>query len=394
MNLTVLLRADCRLMLAFVLALAWSPNAGADTNWMGTTGSWYTDGNWDSGAPNSSVNANINNGGTAQIGSSSAFVSFLNLGQSSSQSGLVSLTGGSLTADDEQIGVAGSGTFTHSAGANNFTASGTLVLGANTNSTGIYYLSGTGAINPNLSGAAFEYIGEGGSGTMNQSGGSNSATTIYMASGSINTSGNYNLSGGTLSAAILYIGYQGTGVFSQTGGSFNISNTLSLLTTGSSLSIANAADTAATLNNNGVLTLAGATATATAGALSLSGNYHQTNELDIGLGGPNAGTDYGALTTTASASLSGTLKVTLTNNFIPFNGETFNIISAQSRTNTFSQTSLPTFSGGHFNLNYTSTGVTLTAVVVPEPNTLVLLGMALPFALRRIRNGRFKAAAT
>jgi hypothetical protein len=368
-------RAYLQWIWAFAPFLICLPNATAQTNWQGSTSSWFTSANWDAGLPNSSANANISNGGTTQIASGSAAVNFLSLGQSSAQSGLISLTGGTLTAGNEMVGVAGSGTFTQSAGANNLNSSGFLILGANANSTGSYYLSGTGTI------SAFEYIGEGGSGTMNQSGGTNNATTIYMASASLNTSGNYNLSGGSLNASILYVGYEGTGVVTQTGGSFKISTTLSIVSSGSSLSIANALDTAAAVNNNGVLTLAGATATTTAGALNLSGIYHQTKELDIGLGGPNAGTDYGVLSTTDTASLVGTLNVTLTNGFIPFNGETFNIITAQSRTGTFAQVNLPTFSSGHLNLSYTATGVTLTAVVVPEPSSLVLLAMAVPLVL-------------
>ena len=67
--------------------------------------------------------------------------------------------------------------------------------------------------------------------------------------------------------------------------------------------------------------------------------------------------------------------MTLTNGFAPTNGEIFNIIDYQSHTGTFSSVSLPTING-HFNLNYTSTGVTLAAVVVPEPASLILFAFA------------------
>ena len=61
------------------------------------------------------------------------------------------------------------------------------------------------------------------------------------------------------------------------------------------LSIANAVDSTAILGNGGLVSLAGATSGAAAGQLNVTSSYDQFSQrkLDIGIGGPNAGTDYG-----------------------------------------------------------------------------------------------------
>jgi hypothetical protein len=353
----------------------------ADTLWQASTSDWFAPGNWTAGVPDSSAISYINNGGTAQIAAGTAAASSIKLGQNSMESGSLTISGGSLAIGiQEAVGVAGTGTITHTAGSNNL-GTGVVVMGVSANSNGTYNLSGTGVV------SGSEYIGESGVGTMNQSGGTNNATTIFMASANSNTTGTYNLSGGTLTATSIMLGYQGTGIFSQTGGTFSVSQGITMSNSNSVLSIANALDSTGSLGNGGLVSLAGATMGATAGQLNVTGSYSQFSqrELDIGIGGPNAGTDYGLLNVAGSATLTGTLKVTLTNGFTPINGEVFNIINYQSHTGTFSSVNLPTING-HFNVNYASTGVTLTTVVVPEPSTLSLLGLgviALIVARRR-----------
>ena len=196
--------------------------------------------------------ANINNGGTAQIASAAAAVSSLNLGQASTDSGSLTISGGTLgIAIQEAVGVAGTGTITHTAGSNNL-GTGVVVMGVSNNSSGTYNLSGTGVL------SGLEYIGEAGVGIMNQSGGTNNATTIYMASANLNTTCTYNLSGGTLTATTINLGYQGTGIFTQTGGTFSVSQGLNIINSKSVLNIANAIDSTASLGNGGLLSLAGA----------------------------------------------------------------------------------------------------------------------------------------
>ena len=376
-------RVVCYLLLtSFGIAHFFPASSFADTLWQTSTSDWFAPGNWTAGVPDSSASSSstayINNGGTAQIAAGTASADTINLGQSATDAGFLTISGGTVNVNQENAGLSGSGTITQAAGSN---AAGYVILGAVNSGIGQYFLSGTGTL------SAFEYIGESGVGTMNQSGGTNHATTIYIASANSNTTGTYNLSGGAMTATTINLGYQGVGIFTQTGGTFSVSQGFNIVNSKSVLNIANAVDSTAILGNGGLVSLAGATSGAAAGQLNVTSSYDQFSqrELDIGIGGPNAGTDYGVLNITGSALLNGTLKVTLTNGFAPTNGEIFNIIDYGSHTGTFSSVSLPTING-HFNVNYTPTGVTLTAVVVSEPSTLTLLALGvvgLAIMLRR-----------
>lgn len=64
------------------------------TTWTGTTGSWFVCGNWGSGCPTSSVNAQINNGGTAQIIQSLTVANACTLTLDSGSTSLDAATGG------------------------------------------------------------------------------------------------------------------------------------------------------------------------------------------------------------------------------------------------------------------------------------------------------------
>jgi hypothetical protein len=61
------------------------------TTWSGGTGSWFTAANWTNGVPTSSINAQVNNGGTAQINSALqvANACSLTVGSSTGNSGNV-----------------------------------------------------------------------------------------------------------------------------------------------------------------------------------------------------------------------------------------------------------------------------------------------------------------
>ena len=73
-----------------------------------------------------------------------------------------------------------------------------------------------------------EYVGLSGTGSFTQSGGTNSASNLYLGN---NTGGNgvYSLSGsGQVSAQSEYVGSSGTGAFTQTGGSNTVASALYL----------------------------------------------------------------------------------------------------------------------------------------------------------------------
>jgi hypothetical protein len=126
-----------------------------------------------------------------------------------------------LSAGYEVIGLYGTGTFQQTTGTNTVTTS--LGLGSYSGSSGTYNLSG-GALS-----ASAEYLGSYGTGFFTQTGGTNSvASQLYLGyyTGGI---GNYALSGsGSLSAGYEIIGNNGTGAFTQTGGMNTVTNSLSV----------------------------------------------------------------------------------------------------------------------------------------------------------------------
>ena len=133
---------------------------------------------------------------------------------------MYNLSDGSLSAGWENIGDSGTGTFIQSGGTN--AISGDLYLGSNFGASGTYSLSGSGQLL-----AANEYIGVSGIGTLTQSGGINAISYLELGSNS-GASGTYNLSGGSLSAGNENIGNSGTGTFIQSGGTNAISDELYL----------------------------------------------------------------------------------------------------------------------------------------------------------------------
>lgn len=79
-------------------------------NWLGTSGEWASGANWDLGVPVSSEDAYIDNGGTAQISTGAFDVAALFIGSGSGDNGGLSLTGGTLAIGGQfQVGTHGTG---------------------------------------------------------------------------------------------------------------------------------------------------------------------------------------------------------------------------------------------------------------------------------------------
>jgi hypothetical protein len=125
----------------------------ADVYWTlspSQTGDWSMASNWGGTAPTSSVNAYIINGGTATITLPGATCNCLYLGDpNSTNAGTIQMSGGSLSVlSYEYLGNNGTGTFTQSGGTNSFGVSylGGLYLGCIAGSTGAYNLGGSGVL--------------------------------------------------------------------------------------------------------------------------------------------------------------------------------------------------------------------------------------------------------
>ena len=74
-----------------------------------------------------------------------------------------------------------------------------------------------------------------------------------------------------------------------------------------------------------------------AGMLTISGDYTQTSTgvLSLKIGGYNAGTDFDQLNVTGTATLDGTINISLLNGFMPAPGDGFQILTFGAVTGDF-----------------------------------------------------------
>ncbi len=264
----------------------------------GASGS-YTLSNTGSLAAGEEIIGNLGSGSFTQTGGTNTDTSsdFI-LGNNTGAVGTYTMSGGSfLDNSDEMIGSNGSGTFTQSGGSH--TVTDALFVGAGeiggTGTRGTYNLSGG-----SLSVGDQEQIGTGGggggTGTFNQSGGTNTTSSDLFLGGGAGGSGNYNLSGGSLSVAFEEVignnsGATGTGTFTQTGGTNTVGDTLTVGGTGP-----------------GTYALLGGSATV--------GNYVQGANGTFIVGIPSA-TTFEKLMVTGDALLNGTVTPMLLGGYIP-----------------------------------------------------------------------------
>ena len=159
-----------------------------------------------------------------QTGGSNTVNYVLSLGYNPGGSGTYNLSNGALAATYSWVGYYGTGVVNQVSGTNS--VSNNLSLGISPGSSGTYNLSSNGLLT-----AGNIYVGDDGTGVINQTGGTNLLNnylnvgygSYYGGSGN----GTYNLSAGLLSAYTDYVGYYTTGVVNQTGGS-NINSSLYL----------------------------------------------------------------------------------------------------------------------------------------------------------------------
>lgn len=98
------------------------------------------------------------------------------------------------------------------------------------------------------------------------------------------------------------------------------------------------------------------------GTLTINGSYTQQAKgaLDISIEGTTAGT-FGDLTVSNGVSLAGTLTIKVVNGFAPVVGDSFTILTGSAVSGTFATVKGTSInSSEHFEVNYTSTAVTLT----------------------------------
>ncbi|MCK4660471.1 MAG: PEP-CTERM sorting domain-containing protein [Phycisphaerae bacterium] len=348
-----------------------APALAVDHYWKVSSGNWSTSSNWTNGEPSWATwdqYAYVNNGGTAQITNSGEGCSHLYVGYASGDSGTVQMSGGSLTSQYKIIGESGTGTFTQTGGTS--TVDYFLYMGHDPGGNGTYLLNGG-----SLSVAWSDYIGSDSTGTatFTHTGGTHTvAKDLLLAYAG---SATYSLSDtGQLSADNERIGYGGTGTFTQTGGTNTVTSDFSIGYQSSSTgryTISNGQLNGSSCNvNYGTFEITGDDAAINFSSYTQNGTGTLESKLDSdGLSTINV---------TGSATLSGTWDV-MDLGDTPM--DTFDVLVADGGiTGTFDTVNLPP--------NWTwgiDDGTTLW-VTVPEPATLTLLALGGLGLLRRRRS--------
>jgi fibronectin-binding autotransporter adhesin len=217
------------------------------------------------------------------------------LGNQSTGDGTYKLTaGGTLnvgTSDFTFVGLAGNGTFLNDASTH---STGSLVIGQQTDSTGLYTLQNGGVLHVNGSGATgFMTVGESGTGTYTQTGGTAMIATSLAVGLNSNGTGFLNLSGGSMTVgSFADVGLDGTGFATHKGdATLTVTNDLNIGRNVNSFGQYTVADTA-TLTVNGTLNIGNAGA----GLFTQNGGtLHAKGDENIGI------TGFGSFTQTAGA---------------------------------------------------------------------------------------------
>jgi T5SS/PEP-CTERM-associated repeat protein len=104
-------RARAAIFLSGCLLLGLAPTGFTQTIWQAESGDWFQPVNWSDGVPNSTADAQINNGGTAQILNGAATANDLSLGggASDSNSGTLIVSGSGSSLDASSIGLSNFG---------------------------------------------------------------------------------------------------------------------------------------------------------------------------------------------------------------------------------------------------------------------------------------------
>jgi fibronectin-binding autotransporter adhesin len=332
------------------------------------------------------------------------------LGVKPGSSGTYNLIGNGqlIGPENEYVGGSGTGTFTQSAGTNNI-SNANLILGANPGSSGTYNLRGSGQVSADI-----EYIGYASTGVFTQTGGTNITGALVLGANSnggvyatvYNGSGAYNLSGGQLSSAAYgeYVGYCGTGTFTQSGGT-NAAGALCLGYTSGSSGIYNL--------NGGLLNVSAlSVGTGTAafnfngGILQASSSFSTNLPMTLDATGGGATFDTAGYTVTLSGSMSGpgsltlddslgngTLILTASNTYTGGTYVDAGTLIITNNTALPDGTNLTVGTNATLIFDFAAAGSPITnsaaAAAVPEPSTLVLVGVGaiglIGYRWRRLR---------
>ena len=199
-------------------------------------------------------------------------------------------------------------------------------------------------------------------GTLDIEGAGSNSTAIDIASGAVLQLD--SAAGFTLESTS---DISGAGSVMVNSGTLNLGGNIVVsggLTIQSGATVVGSASITASVSNNGTLTVGTSTAP---GSISITGDYTQGSSasLNLILGGLTAGTGFSQLNISGTATLAGTLNVSLTSSYTPSGGNSFQVLTFGSSSGTFGSIYPP--SGISFTPSYNSADLTLQVVLLsPE----------------------------
>jgi hypothetical protein len=354
-------------------------STGSLTNFSGTTltGGTYTVGGTllFAGANIITDAANITLDGTGEIENSTTSKSGLASLATISSAGSFTLgsaanfkTLGNLT-DNGKLTVNSGSTLTVTGNLTNFSSStktltgGTYTVGGTLEFTGANIV--TNAANLTITGTTAKILNGTTNGLANFA--NSTGTFAVTGNGAFTTGAAAFTDSGALTVATgstMTVG--GTDSYTQSAGTTTVDGTLSasvINVTGGRILGAGKLNSSVTVGGGTTPTIS-AGDSGKAGLLVITGTYTQllTATMNTFIGGTSVGTQYSQLQVGSTASLAGTLTVTLASGFTPAIGAIFTILKAGTVTGTFSNSTIAINSSEHFAVSYTSTGVVLTVV--------------------------------
>jgi fibronectin-binding autotransporter adhesin len=278
-------------------------------------------------------------------------------------------TVGNLTANGKLTVSSGSaltiaGTLTNFNKSTDTLAGGTYTVGGTMEFTGANIVNN--AANLTISGNAAKILNGTTNGLANFA--NNTGTLIVTGNGSFTTgSATFTNSGKVAVAQGSTLTVGGGNAYNQSAGTTTVDGTLSgfstgIKVTGGTILGAGNLNSSVTVGGSGTAPTISAGDSGKAGLLTITGNYTQLSSATMSsfIGGTTGGTQYSQLQASGTANLAGTLTVALASGFHPTVGSSFTVLTAESVTGTFSNSTIAINGSEHFNVSYTSTGVVLT----------------------------------
>jgi fibronectin-binding autotransporter adhesin len=278
-------------------------------------------------------------------------------------------TAGNLT-DNGKLTVNSGSTLTVTGDLTNFNsstktlASGTYTVGGTLEFTGANIV--TNAANLTITGTTAKILNGTTNGLANFA--NNTGTFAVTGNGTFTTGpADFTDSGAVTVATGSTMTVGGGDTYTQSAGTTTVDGTLSasaINVTGGKILGAGKLTSSVTVGGGGTAPTISAGDSGKAGLLAITGSYTElsTATMNAFIGGATVGTQYSQLQVGSTASLAGTLTVTLASGFTPAIGSTFTVLKAGTVTGTFSNSTIAINTSEHFAVSYTSTGVVLTVV--------------------------------